>query len=173
MLRLSFFGCIVILAESNNRPTWTDRTYHSRVIDNLISTIAPLILDPSIALLFTNCLPNTLDTTVQHHTWSRNESDTFIITGDIAALWLRDSSNQIIPYLPYVTQDSELNRLAQGLISRHSQSILIDSFANAFNFNASGSGHQDDIRTPPMTPSVFEGKYEIDSISSFMKLSYW
>jgi len=59
------------------------------------------------------------------------------------------------------------------LIDRQARSVLIDSFANAFNYNASGEGHQDDIRKPPMTPSVFEGKYEIDSLGAFLKLSYW
>lgn len=53
------------------------------------------------------------------------------------------------------------------------RSVIIDPFANAFNFNASRAGHQSDIRTPKMTAAVFEGKYEIDSLCAFLKLSYW
>lgn len=99
--------------------------------------------------------------------------DSFIITGDIEALWLRDSTNQILPYVPYASQDPNLAILVEGLITRQAKSVLIDAFANAFNYNASGAGHQDDIRKPAMSPSVFEGKYEIDSPAAFLKISYW
>ena len=103
--------------------------------------------------------------------------DSFIITGDIEALWLRDSANQLLPYVPYAAYDESLRQLFQGLIARHAKSILIDPFANAFNYNATitaaGDSHQDDIRKPPMQPEVFEGKYELDSLLSFFKVSYW
>jgi uncharacterized protein len=121
--------------------------------------------------LLQNCLPNTLDTTVLHA--SPDLPDSFIITGDIEALWLRDSTNQILPYVPYASQDPALALLVEGLISRQANSVLIDPFANAFNYNASGAGHQDDIRRPSMTKGVFEGKYEIDSPAAFLKISYW
>ena len=103
--------------------------------------------------------------------------DSFVITGDIDALWLRDSANQILSYAPYAPQDESLRQLFQGLIARHAKSILIDPFANAFNYNATvvaeGDDHQNDIRKPPMQPEIFEGKYELDSLLSFFKLSYW
>ena len=81
--------------------------------------------------------------------------------------------NQVMPYIPYASQDPELLSMVEGLIGRHARSVIIDSFANAFNFNASGDGHQSDVRMPPMSASVFEGKYEIDSLCAFLKLSYW
>jgi uncharacterized protein len=121
--------------------------------------------------LLQNCLPNSLDTTILYS--SSDIPDSFVITGDIEALWLRDSTNQILPYVPYASEDPALVTLIEGLINRQANSVLIDVFANAFNYNASGAGHQDDIRTPRMTPSVFEGKYEIDSPAAFLKLSYW
>lgn len=157
------------------RPAVGSRTYTSATIDKLIAEISPLFDDPDLATLFSNCLPNTLDTTVLYATDGSNGNilDTFIITGDISALWLRDSANQVMPYVPYVAEDPALVTLVEGLIARHASSILIDPFANAFNYNASGEGHQNDQRTPPMKPSVFEGKYEIDSPSAFLKLSYW
>jgi meiotically up-regulated gene 157 (Mug157) protein len=96
-----------------------------------------------------------------------------VITGDIEAMWLRDSTNQLIPYVPYASQDTKLAALLEGLIARQARSVIIDPFANAFNYNASGEGHQSDTRYPPMGPAVFEGKYEIDSISAFLKVSYW
>ena len=161
------------------RPAVENRTFQSAAIDNLINTVAPLFADPNLAALFTNCLPNTLDTTVYYYTSAETlnttdaQLDTFIITGDITALWLRDSSNQVLPYIPYAPQDADLQLMLEGLIARQARSVLIDSFANAFNFNASGEGHQTDKRTPPMGPAVFEGKYEIDSLCAFLKLSYW
>ena len=63
--------------------------------------------------------------------------------------------------------------MIEGLIQRQANSIILDPFANAFNFNASGEGHQDDQRKPPMNPYIFEGKYELDSLMSFLKVSYW
>lgn len=164
----------------DQRPTYEKRTFHSTVIDNLISELTPLFADPNLATVFANCLPNTLDTTVSYTTENpetvqdHTTLDSFIITGDINALWLRDSMNQVIPYIPYASNDTALQYLLEGLINRHGKSILIDPFANAFNFDdTKGKGHQTDIRKPPMTSSVFEGKYEIDSLGAFLKLSYW
>lgn len=154
------------------------------MINNLIAQLSILIKDESLSNLFNNCFPNTLDSTIYFTTSgssntprineNENDLDSFVITGDIDALWLRDSTNQIMAYLPYINQDDGLEELIQGLIMRQAKSILIDSFANSFNFNSSSSqGHQSDVRKPPMQPSVFEGKYEIDSLGAFLKLSYW
>lgn len=186
MLNLFFVGtAFVALAIFNAaaatlpivRPPVKDRTFQSTAVDNLINTLAPLFANSDLAALFTNCLPNTLDTTVYYHTPASEANstnlDTFVITGDIEAMWLRDSSNQVLPYIPYATSDPDLQLMLEGLIARQAKSVLIDPFANAFNFKASGQGHQSDIRKPPMGPAVFEGKYEIDSLAAFLKLSYW
>lgn len=159
------------------RPPAKDRTFQSPAVDNLINTLTPLFADPNLGVLLTNCLPNTLDTTVYYHTpadsVNNTNLDTFIITGDIEAMWLRDSTNQVLPYIPYAPEDADLQVLLEGLIARQAKSVLIDPFANAFNFKPNGQGHQSDQRTPPMGPAVFEGKYEIDSLCAFLKLSYW
>jgi meiotically up-regulated gene 157 (Mug157) protein len=88
-------------------------------------------------------------------------------------MWLRDSTNQVLPYVPYGSEDEDLQRMLEGVIARQARSVLIDSYANAFNYNASGAGYPEDTRTPPMTPPVYEGKYEVDSLLAFLKLSYW
>lgn len=159
----------------NARISYQDRTYHSETIDTLIEQLKDLFIDKNVAILFENTLPNTLDTTVLYynHDISNGDIDSFVITGDIEALWLRDSTNQVLPYIPYTTEDVNLQYLIEGLIQRQAKSIIIDPFANSFNFNSSNEGHQKDITTPPMKRSVFEGKYEIDSLMAFLKLSYW
>lgn len=172
--------CLIIDKASafiNERPPIEKRTYTSKTINDLIEKLSPLFQDADLAILFGNTFPNTLDTTVYYSgkasTNIDGDLDSFIITGDIDALWLRDSANQVVPYLPYLAKDNDLQALVKGLISRHARSVTIDSFANSFNFNNSGEGHQSDMRKPPMTKGVFEGKYEIDSLCAFFKLSYW
>ena len=166
---------LALAAVPSVRPAVTNRTYTSSTINKLISELSPLFKDPDMGTLFGNCLPNTLDTTVLYATDGSDGStpDSFVITGDISAMWLRDSANQLMPYVPYVLEDPALATLVEGLIARQAYSVLLDPFANAFNYNASGDGHQYDQRKPPMTPSVYEGKYEIDSLSAFLKISYW
>ncbi|KAH3756433.1 glycoside hydrolase family 125 protein [Pelomyxa schiedti] len=150
------------------RPAPILRTFTSTAIEQVILDVTSNIEDPVIATLFTDCFPNTLDTTVQHH----DSSDTFIITGDIDAMWLRDSTGQVTPYMEYASLDSALQVMLAGVVRRQSKSVAIDVYANSFNYNDNGNGHQDDIRTPAMTGSVFEGKYELDSLANVMHLSY-
>ncbi|GMH59810.1 hypothetical protein TrRE_jg10149, partial [Triparma retinervis] len=89
--------------------------------------------DEDLGRLFSNTFPNTLDTTVGFH----SSSDTFVITGDINAMWLRDSCNQVLPFLPFIKSDDSLDLLLSNLVIRMSRSVLIDSYANAFNFDGS------------------------------------
>lgn len=80
----------------------------------------------------------------------------------------------MLPYLPFArpTVDTRLHRLVCGLVNRQARDVLHDPFANAFNYDESGGEHKNDVRTPPMTDHVFEGKYELDSLAAFLKLSY-
>jgi meiotically up-regulated gene 157 (Mug157) protein len=59
-----------------------------------------------------------------------------------------------------------------GVVMRMARSVNIDAYANAFNFdNSKPTEHWNDIRKPIMTNAVFEGKYELDSLAAFLKLS--
>jgi meiotically up-regulated gene 157 (Mug157) protein len=181
---LIVFSLLLTLVASNKhpqnsifpdkRPPPSQRLFNSTTINALIDDYTARMIDPDLAQLFSNCLPNTLDTTVASFTPSQGDSlpDSYIITGDINAQWLRDSMNQVLPYVQYADQDPMIAQLICGLTNRHARNILHDPYANAFNFNASGAGHQDDNRRPAMTPDVFEGKYELDSLASAIKLSY-
>ena len=78
----------------------------------------------------------------------------------------------MLPYIPYASKDRPLQDLVCGLVRRQSAEIVHDPYANSFNPNATGAGHQDDIRRPPMTPEVFEGKWELDSLAAALKLAF-
>uniref|UniRef100_A0A0G4IAQ6 Glycoside hydrolase family 125 protein n=1 Tax=Chromera velia CCMP2878 TaxID=1169474 RepID=A0A0G4IAQ6_9ALVE len=150
------------------RPLPSERKFRSDSVESLVTFMEGNLANEEVAVLFSNCFPNTLDTTVAQ----ASSNDTFIITGDIPALWLRDSLNQVWPYLPLVRDDPPLLDLFSGLLKRHLRSVLTDPYANAFNRGPTGEGHQTDTRTPPMRPEVFEGKFELDSLASVLRLSW-
>jgi len=145
------------------------RRFNSPAVESTIATIKADIKDPEIAWLFENCYPNTLDTTVKYKN-KDNKPDTFVITGDIDAMWLRDSSAQVWPYLPLIKNDPELKSLIQGVISRQSKCVLIDPYANAFNEKATGSEWDKD--NTDMKPELHERKWEIDSLCYPVRLAY-
>eukprot|EP01111_Echinosteliopsis_oligospora_P011857 TRINITY_DN4003_c0_g1_i2.p1 TRINITY_DN4003_c0_g1~~TRINITY_DN4003_c0_g1_i2.p1 ORF type:complete len:474 (-),score=120.14 TRINITY_DN4003_c0_g1_i2:56-1477(-) len=159
----------------SGRPDPSDRKFVSKAIDALIANISSLMKDSDLATLFTNCLPNTLDTTVMNVTHVNGVPDTIVVTGDIPAMWLRDSTNQVFPYLPYASQDPLLQEMLLGVLMRQAKSILIDSYANAFvnPYQSQTSPWMGDQRRPPMSSPLWEGKYELDSLVAFLRLSYW
>lgn len=164
-------------------------------MDSAIEAIASQMADPNLACLFRNTLPNCLDTTVYAFTPAeRNSSscvggggaaqgdDTFIVTGDINAMWLRDSANQVFPYMRYASSDTQLQAMLRGLVRRQTQQILTDVYANAHNIDRTTgqTPNTGDHTTKPsflgttvdaMNPLIFERKYELDSLCAFLKLS--
>jgi meiotically up-regulated gene 157 (Mug157) protein len=156
------------------RPPPNQRKFVSKAIDDLIAKTKSQMKDQDLATLFENCFPNTLDTTVNNYTVVNGIPDTFVVTGDIPAMWLRDSFNQVFPYLPYASQDPHLQSMLLGVLYRQAKSITIDPYANAFNFNNNTpSPWMSDKRTPPMSNALWEGKYELDSIAAFLRYSYY
>jgi uncharacterized protein len=157
---------------TSRRPAPAERRFTSPAVEATITEVAREIADPELAWLFGNCFPNTLDTTV-HFRETAGAPDTFVITGDIAAMWLRDSSAQVWPYLPLARQDPSLQRLLAGVVRRQSRSILIDPYANAFNDGPTGSEWASD--KTDMKPELHERKWEIDSLCYPVRLAhgYW
>lgn len=105
--------------------------------------MGPRFIDPSLGTLFENCLPNTLDTTVASFSASvgtdgEASEDAFVITGDIPAMWLRDSTRQVLPYMSFAANDTAIAALIRGVINRHTLYVGADAHANAFNKNARG-----------------------------------
>jgi meiotically up-regulated gene 157 (Mug157) protein len=157
---------------TSQRPPVDRRNFVSEAVEETIATISRRIADPELAWMFENCYPNTLDTTVQHRTID-GRPDTFVITGDIHAMWLRDSTAQVWPYLPLCTGDERLKDLLAGLVNRQTRCVLIDPYANAFNVGPSGGGWEEDLTD--MKPELHERKWEIDSLCYTVRLAhgYW
>jgi uncharacterized protein len=157
---------------SSRRPPVEKRNFTSEAVEAKISAVKKSIADPELAWLFENCFPNTLDTTVRFGVVD-GKPDTFVVTGDIDAMWLRDSTAQVWPYLPLAKDDPRLKALIEGVIRRQTRSILIDPYANAFNFGPTGSEWAKD-RTK-MKPELHERKWEIDSLCYPVRLAhgYW
>jgi meiotically up-regulated gene 157 (Mug157) protein len=153
----------------SNRPKLADRKFISNAIEEKIKSIKAAIKDPELAWLFENCYPNTLDTTV-NYSEINGKPDTFVITGDINAMWMRDSSAQVWPYMPLINKDAALKKLLLGVINRQAKCILIDPYANAFNFGPTGSEWDKDDTT--MKPELHERKWEIDSLCYPVRLAY-
>ncbi|MFC5435029.1 glycoside hydrolase family 125 protein [Rhodanobacter umsongensis] len=160
----------------SHRPPVGHRKFVSPAVEALIGRTKAKIGDPELAWLFENCYANTLDTTVRLGSL-RGKPDTFIVTGDIDAMWLRDSSAQVWPYVPLAAHDEPLRRLFRGLIRRHALCISIDPYANAFLPDPQAkvplSWARQDLTD--MHPGVAERKWEIDSLCYPIRLAhaYW
>lgn len=118
------------------------------------------------ATIFENCFSNTLDTAV---TIDANDK-AFVVTGDIPAMWLRDSTWQLLPYLRFLNLDEKFSALVAKISCRQLEYILIDPYANAFNPKPNGAGHQDDETV--MGPWIWERKFEVDSLCTPIYLAY-
>lgn len=154
----------------SKRPAPEDRLFRSEVIDRKIEEVKKLLKgNPKLAWMFENCFPNTLETTI-HYRKLNGDDDTFVYTGDIPAMWLRDSGAQVWPYVQFANKDEKLRHLIRGVILRQLRLICIDPYANAFNDGPTNAGWHND--STPMCQEVFERKYEIDSLCYPIRLAY-
>ncbi|RDA92152.1 hypothetical protein CP533_5628 [Ophiocordyceps camponoti-saundersi (nom. inval.)] len=184
------------LALPFQRPDPQCRTFTSQEIERVIKEVTSKMKDPDLARLFENAFPSTTDTTVKFHTvgkdsglvrtdgfhYARDEGawegpQSFITTGDIVAEWLRDSTNQLRPYLSLAKKDPAIFDLVLGAINTQSEYVIESPYCNAFQpppiskLPVSSNG-QDDTVHPVYEPSaVFECKYELDSLAHFLALA--
>lgn len=166
-----------LLAAENNFPVvrvpLAKRKFTSAAVERTIEKIQSTIANQELAWMFGNCFPNTLDTTVDF-AMVDGRPDTYVITGDIDAMWLRDSSAQVYPYLSLMKDDAPLQQLIAGVINRQTRNVLLDPYANAFYKDASKESEWKSDFTD-MKPGVHERKWEIDSLCYTIRLAhgYW
>ena len=155
------------------RPPISERKFTSNAVEETIAKIKNGIADPELAWLFENCFPNTLDTTVDFETIN-GKPDTYVITGDIDAMWLRDSTAQVWPYLSLIKSDEHLQKLIEGVINRQVKCIHRDRYANAFYKDENKISEWKSDLTD-MKPGIHERKWEIDSLCYPVRLAhqYW
>jgi meiotically up-regulated gene 157 (Mug157) protein len=171
---LSFFLFAFFLLGTSERPGY--RLFVSHVVDEFIANMTSRLSDPALATLFETCFPNALDTTIH---FDESAEETFVVTGDINAQWLRDATNQVMPYVQFIPKDPKVAAMFRGLIKKQVEEILIDPYANAFSDKVHNKEHDGDETTrlekgkpvPASSEKVFERKFELDSLASFLKLA--
>ncbi|KAJ7767047.1 Six-hairpin glycosidase-like protein [Mycena maculata] len=159
------------------RPSPECRTFNSTSVEKVITDMKARLKDPDLARLFENTFPNTLDTTVKYFNVTENLA--FIITGDITAQWLRDTANQFAHYFALLPSDPALATLVKAVINNEARYVSQYPYCGSFQpppesgLAPSVNAYAIDvIVNPPVdNQTVFECKYEIDSLCGFLKLS--
>jgi len=153
----------------SNRPPLSKRLFTSTAVEDEIKWVKQNLKNQKLIWMFENCFPNTLETTA-HYRIRNGKPDTFVYTGDIHAMWLRDSGAQVWPYVQLADKDPKLKSLIEGVIRRQFLCINADPYANAFNDGPTGGGWTTD--NTDMSPYVHERKWEIDSLCYPIRLAY-
>lgn len=152
---------------ASKRPAPSQRLFVSSAVEEQIRLVKQLLTNQKLAWMFENCFPNTLDTTVHFN----GSDDTFVYTGDIHAMWLRDSGAQVWPYVQFANDDPELKKMLAGVLNRQFRCINIDPYANAFNMHPDPNSWWMSDNTD-MKPELHERKWEIDSLCYPLRLAY-
>lgn len=155
----------------SRRPALADRHFSSAAVEAMIGKVQAGVKHKELAWLFNNCFPNTLDTTV-NFTTENGRPDTYVITGDIDAMWLRDSTAQVWPYLPLMKNDAPLQQLIAGVINRQVKCIHLDPYANAFYKDGTKISEWKETDVTDMKAGIHERKWEIDSLCYPIRLAY-
>ncbi|KAF2874053.1 hypothetical protein BDV95DRAFT_320345 [Massariosphaeria phaeospora] len=170
---------------ASQRPSNECRTFGSPALEDTLQRMQSVIKDPDLYRLFQNAYPNTLDTAIRWKGYAANNAEeelTFIITGDINAMWLRDSSNQMQSYLPLLnasTDPTSIASLYRGVINLQARYLLTSPYCNSFQppvesgiqIAPNPSASEDSVFPSYSNSSVFECKYELDSLAAFLEVS--
>ena len=157
----------------SQRPPMEKRLFVSQAVENKIAEVTKLLTNARLRWMFENCFPNTIDTTVRYYTLKNDDDDTLVYTGDIHAMWLRDSGAQVWPYLQLANQDEALRKMLRGTVLRQFRCIIIDPYANAFlDPHDPDPDHQWMGDKTTMRPELHERKWEIDSLCYVLRLAY-
>lgn len=137
-----------------------------------VGQAARKIDDPGLARMFVDSFMDTIERTVDYRLVCGRD-DSYVITGDIDAMWLRDSCAQVWPYLPLARESDAVRRILRGTLNRAFRNICIDPYANAFYRENRESPWKSDLTD--MKPFVHERKWEVDSLAYPLRLAhgYW
>ncbi|MGE4542455.1 MAG: glycoside hydrolase family 125 protein [Bacteroidales bacterium] len=156
----------------SQRPAKKDRLFESQAVERKIREITNLLSNAKLRWMFQNCFPNTIDTTVRYYN-EDGDDDTVVYTGDIHAMWLRDSGAQVWPYLQLANSDPALKKMIRGTVLRQLKCIEIDPYANAFlDPHDPNPDHNWMSDITKMKPQLHERKWEIDSLCYVIRLAY-
>lgn len=135
------------------------------VLDASVERVRLAFGDPRVASMVSDALRRTLSDTL-----TKDGDEYFVITGDIPAMWLRDSTTQLWPYLRMLGESPELADLVAGVLRRQFRQIEHDPYANSFNPGPTGAHYEpDDLNDDPW---VWEQKYEVDSLAFPLLLAH-
>jgi meiotically up-regulated gene 157 (Mug157) protein len=161
------------IAYKSQRPPKAKRLFTSEAVEHEITRVTALLKNAKLKWMFENCFPNTLDTTVRYYTLENGDDDALVYTGDIHAMWLRDSGAQIWPYIPLAKKDEALKKMLRGTILRQFRCIIFDPYANAFlDPHDPNPDHNWMSDITDMKPELHERKWEIDSLCYVLRLAY-
>jgi hypothetical protein len=171
MLRLKLFMLALCAGNACAMFAMPGRPRGGTPVDSVVARVAQQLTVPDLRRAFVQCYPNTLETTVSYTALADGDDDTFVITGDIPAMWQRDAAAQVWPYLPLAASDSTLRHLLRGVVRRQLRNVLIDPYANAFCRDADSLSPSwaDDYTV--MRRGVFERKYELDALCYPLRLA--
>ncbi|ENH62180.1 hypothetical protein FOC1_g10015143 [Fusarium oxysporum f. sp. cubense race 1] len=141
------------------RPSEECRTFKSPAVEKVISDIKKRVKNPDLARLFENTFPSTLDTTVKYFDAKKNLA--FIVTGDITAQWLRDTGNQFAHLYKLLPHDKNLKALVKAIINTEAR--YISEYPYCARLTPA-------VLRPVDNQTVFECKYELDSLAGFLKI---
>jgi hypothetical protein len=139
--------------------------FSPKTVERICATVAQRV-DGHTCAVFRRCFTDTLSRTIEE----LPDGTAFVVTGDIPAMWLRDSSAQLTPYLHFLRQDPHLCDTVAAVARRQLRYVLLDPYANAFNAGPSGAGPSHDAANTD--PWVWERKYEIDSLCYPVQLAH-
>ncbi|KXJ90279.1 hypothetical protein Micbo1qcDRAFT_164816, partial [Microdochium bolleyi] len=164
------------------RPSPECRTFNASAVEATLRTMKGQIFDLDLHRLFENTFPNTLDTCVRWRGHAANNTDeelAFIITGDINAMWIRDSANQIAPYKVILSSaNDDVATVFRGVINLQARYLVLSPYCNAFHpppesgMNTGGGGGGYRVTPPYDTSVVFTCNFELDDFGGFLQLSY-
>ncbi|KAH6638629.1 hypothetical protein BKA67DRAFT_145458 [Truncatella angustata] len=167
---------------SSMRPVPACRTFNSSLVEDEILRLKDQIWDPDLFRLFENTWPNTLDTAIKWMGVAANNTEEelcFVITGDINAMWIRDSANQIAPY-KYVLQrpTDDVAAVFRGVINLQARYLVISPYCNAFlppkesGMNPGPSGGIYSVTPTYDRDFVYTCNFELDDFGGFLQLSH-